>query len=394
MPSVEWWDALILKDKSYDEIGEDGTPPNLKNVTHLVQHPIQIEPPAEPSQPAALPIMLTKKERKKLRTQRRKAEEKEKSEKIRLGLLEAPAPKVKKANFMRVLGMEAVADPTKVEAIVNAQTAIRQRDHNGANNARALTAEQKKEKLANKLKEDTSLLVEVAVFRINSLKDEKQKYKINVNAKQYNLTGCAVMTDSSLNVVVVEGGAKGVKKYKRLMMHRIKWSDEDADEDSDDEDGNPPNKCVLVWEGQIQKRSFEAFEMKVCRKENFARGYFNTFGVPQYWVRKSTGATATEGRVVFLSLLASPHARPHGARVRRSKKKSDRPALTFCWTALALVQLAGHVARGQRHRTEHEAARLKDASGACPHRTRLLDAGAGQGSVHLRRDTRGRFCGL
>ena len=67
------------------------------------------------------------------------------------------------------------------------------------------------------------------------------------------------------------------------MMHRIKWSDEDADEDSDDEDGNPPNKCVLVWEGQIQKRSFEAFEMKVCRKENFARGYFNTFGVPQYW---------------------------------------------------------------------------------------------------------------
>jgi len=283
VPSVEWWDALILKDKSYDEIGEDGTPPNLKNVTHLVQHPIQIEPPAEPSQPAALPIMLTKKERKKLRTQRRKAEEKEKSEKIRLGLLEAPAPKVKKANFMRVLGMEAVADPTKVEAIVNAQTAIRQRDHNGANNARALTAEQKKEKLANKLKEDTSLLVEVAVFRINSLKDEKQKYKINVNAKQYNLTGCAVMTDSSLNVVVVEGGAKGVKKYKRLMMHRIKWSDEDADEDSDDEDGNPPNKCVLVWEGQIQKRSFEAFEMKVCRKENFARGYFNTFGVPQYW---------------------------------------------------------------------------------------------------------------
>lgn len=53
--------------------------------------------------------MLTKKERKKMRTQRRKAEEKEKQEKIRLGLMEPPAPKVKKANFMRVLGMSGAA---------------------------------------------------------------------------------------------------------------------------------------------------------------------------------------------------------------------------------------------------------------------------------------------
>ena len=117
VPDIEWWDASILKNKSYDNIGESGTPPGLKNVSHLIQHPIPVEPPAEPAESAALPIMLTKKERKKLRTQRRKAEEKEKTEKIRLGLLEAPAPKVKKANFMRVLGLEAVADPTKVRCL-------------------------------------------------------------------------------------------------------------------------------------------------------------------------------------------------------------------------------------------------------------------------------------
>ena len=72
--------------------------------------------------------------------------------------------------------------------------------------------------------------------------------QVNVNAKQYNLTGCAVMTDTSLNVIVVEGGAKGLKKYKRLMLHRIKWSDDEDEMDSDDEDAKPPNKCVLVWE--------------------------------------------------------------------------------------------------------------------------------------------------
>lgn len=40
-----------------------------------------------------LPIFLTKKERKKIRTQRRRENEKEKQEKIRLGLEPPPAPK-------------------------------------------------------------------------------------------------------------------------------------------------------------------------------------------------------------------------------------------------------------------------------------------------------------
>lgn len=49
-----------------------------------------------------------------MRRQRRRAETEDKTEKIRLGLVEAPAPKVKISNLMRVLGTEAVADPTKV----------------------------------------------------------------------------------------------------------------------------------------------------------------------------------------------------------------------------------------------------------------------------------------
>lgn len=60
-------------------------------------------------------------ERKKLKTQRRNEREKDRQEMIRQGLMEPPKPKVKISNLMRVLGNEAVADPSAMEAEVRAQ---------------------------------------------------------------------------------------------------------------------------------------------------------------------------------------------------------------------------------------------------------------------------------
>ena len=48
---------------------------------------------------------------------------------IRQGLLEAPKPKVKLSNMMRVLGSEATADPTAVEAQVRQQMEDRAQVH-------------------------------------------------------------------------------------------------------------------------------------------------------------------------------------------------------------------------------------------------------------------------
>lgn len=62
-----------------------------------------------------------------MRKQRRREEEKEKQEMIQFGLIPKPEPKVKMSNLMRVLGSEAVQDPTKVEAHVRAQVADRQK---------------------------------------------------------------------------------------------------------------------------------------------------------------------------------------------------------------------------------------------------------------------------
>lgn len=82
---------------------------------------------AEPTKAVLLPVFLTKKERKKLRKQNRREAWKEKQEKIRLGLEPPPEPKVKMSNMMRVLGTQAVQDPTKIEAHVREQMAKRQK---------------------------------------------------------------------------------------------------------------------------------------------------------------------------------------------------------------------------------------------------------------------------
>ena len=52
--------------------------------------------------------------------------EKEKQELIRQGLLDPPKPKVKLSNLMRVLGTEAVLDPSAMEKQVRDQMAERQ----------------------------------------------------------------------------------------------------------------------------------------------------------------------------------------------------------------------------------------------------------------------------
>lgn len=109
--------------------------------------------------PVTLGVYLTKKEQKKLRRQTRREGQKEVQEKVRLGLMPPPEPKgscllkcfitnyftvwlsklplilpviiftftVRISNLMRVLGTEAVQDPTKVENFVRDRMFKRQK---------------------------------------------------------------------------------------------------------------------------------------------------------------------------------------------------------------------------------------------------------------------------
>ncbi|XP_011298840.1 U4/U6 small nuclear ribonucleoprotein Prp3 isoform X2 [Fopius arisanus] len=285
VPNVEWWDSVILINgyPSSDESVQIKT----ATITNLVEHPTQMRPPTDPLKPAYMPVFLTKKERKKLRRQNRREAWKEEQEKIRLGLEPPPEPKLRISNLMRVLGNEAVQDPTKIEAHVRQQMAKRLKAHEDANAARRLTADQRREKKARKLKEDTSLGVHVAVYRIRDLlNNASKKYKVETNAKQLYLTGC-VMLFRDCNVVVVEGGAKQLMKYHRLMSTRIKW-EEDIVKDNDGND--VPNKCVLVWRGTSKQRHFGDIKFKVCPIEKMAREHFKKHQVEHYWDLAYSGA--------------------------------------------------------------------------------------------------------
>lgn len=159
----------------------------------------------ESSRPIYLPVFLTKKEKKKLRRQNRREQWKDQQEQIRLGLIDPPEPKLRISNLMRVLGTEAVQDPTKIEAHVREQMAKRQKLHEDTNNARKLTVEQKRDKKIRKIKEDVSLGVHVSVYRIRDLHtNASKKFKVETNAKQLTMSGIVVLFRDCC-VVVVEG---------------------------------------------------------------------------------------------------------------------------------------------------------------------------------------------
>ncbi|NXL40539.1 PRPF3 protein, partial [Glaucidium brasilianum] len=234
IPEIEWWDSYIIPNGLDLKGGTSSKRDEYFGITNLVEHPAQLNPPAS----LVFPCFTVN------------------GKPVPAGASHSSSPvslAVRISNLMRVLGTEAVQDPTKVEAHVRAQMAKRQKAHEEANAARKLTAEQRKAKKVKKLKEDVSQGVHIAVYRVRNLSNPAKKFKIEANAGQLYLTGVVVL-HKDVNVVVVEGGPKAQKKFKRLMLHRIKWDEQTSntkgedDDESDEESVKKTNKCSLVWE--------------------------------------------------------------------------------------------------------------------------------------------------
>ncbi|XP_075240333.1 U4/U6 small nuclear ribonucleoprotein Prp3-like isoform X2 [Convolutriloba macropyga] len=293
LPQVEWWDGVLLPNNTYDDcrrqgsVNKQGKVEKYNTITHLVEHPTQVKSPDEETEIKPLKLHLTKKEQKKFRRQRRREEEKERTEKIRLGLLPPPEPKVKISNLMRVLGNDAIQDPTKVEAHVKAQMAKRQRAHELANASRKLTDEQRRKKKIEKMKEDITTGVNVAVYRLNTLFNPSHKFKVVENAKQYLMTGVAIITEDIV-VVIVEGGPKQQKKFKNLMLRRIQWKEDlkkrsILTNDEKTSEALRKNKCDLVWEGVTKYRSFPQLKPKMFQSVSLVRDFLKRLNVEHYW---------------------------------------------------------------------------------------------------------------
>jgi len=301
-PDIEWWDEGLVDGKNYDNIDNEkylkiDTPDSI--ITEYVQHPVLLEPPQEKNTPAPKPMFLTAKEQAKLRRQRRMAELKEQQAKIRLGLEPAPPPKVKKGNLMRVLGEEAVKDPTAVEARVNREIEARHQAHVEMNEERKLTKEQRHEKLALNQEKDAAKGIRLMVFKIDNLANGSHRFKIAKNAEQLALTGICIM-HPRFNLVIVEGGEHSIRFYRKLMLQRIDWTENsptrskegktEALQDwlkAEDEKGELKdmtlNKCVLVFEGEEKARAFRKWGSKVCETDSAARDALSRAKMENFW---------------------------------------------------------------------------------------------------------------
>lgn len=237
-----------------------------------------------------------------MRRQRRQAELEDKRDRQKMGLLPPDPPKVRLANLMKVLTSDAVQDPTKVEAKVRKEVAMRAHKHEKDNQERKLTAEEKREKEYNQMVAKERNGIRGAVFkyalplhlatvlliilnRIKYLTNGRHKFKIRETAKANLLSGICIF-HPSFALVMVEGIDKSIKHFKRLLLSRIDWTeqarpmaDADADADTDDNNNNgkegeqdlADNKCELIWEGELPERVFKMFRARHVETDSKAK---------------------------------------------------------------------------------------------------------------------------
>ncbi|KAM0797966.1 putative U4/U6 small nuclear ribonucleoprotein [Usnea florida] len=304
-PEIEWWDENIVKGKDYGSVGDDGSGFDMNSpdsiITRYVQHPVLLEPPSVNQMPAPRPMFLTPKEQAKLRRQKRMENLKEHQTKVRLGLLPPDPPKVKLKNMMRVLGEDAVKDPTAVEAKVNREIAERSQKHNQMNEDRKLTKEEKNEKLEQKKTQDAAKGIYLSVYKIDSLANGRHLFKVNKNAEQMSGTGLC-LSSPAFSLVLFESGEHSVKAYKKLMLNRIDWTENSIPAvregnqkaraawlESLDAEGNlkdlSANKITLLFEGQQKDRAFRKWGSKSVESDKEAMDVLARAKMENFWTQ-------------------------------------------------------------------------------------------------------------
>jgi U4/U6 small nuclear ribonucleoprotein PRP3 len=234
---------------------------------------------------------------------------------------------------MNILADAAVQDPSQIERKVRKAYEDRYKKMILENEKNKLTKEQKAEKIRKKFEKDIKKDCKACLFKITTVLDKKNKFKIDKNAQQLYLTGVFI-TNKRNNVekipsfIYVEGGPLALKKFKILLLRRIKWEninfsiqnnnsnssynnmkefpddnkmifndDKVNGEDKNDinmninttNNGNSNSElknsknCMHVWEGTIKKRAFEKWKLMEVTSEIRARKILSDKGMEHYW---------------------------------------------------------------------------------------------------------------
>merc|ERR1719409_2704282 len=293
IPQVEWWDKMVC------DAVENGTdfPFQLaeRKISAFIEHPSAVKQ-ALPESEKKVEMHLTPAERKKFRKLRKQERTRDYQDKIKMGLTKPPPPKVKMSNLMRVLGDQAIADPSAIERKVRAQMQERSAAHEARNEANKLAPEDRRKKKISKWRDTKeSEGVNVLLFKVKSLASKRYIFKIDQNAQQYHMIGFCIASPAG-NMVVLEGNAKAAKRYKRLMLQRIKWGEDDEDDENEDDDdvaqGKRKQDCQLVWEGVVKERGFRAWKVLNAKSENEIRAALSDVKAEHYWdmIKRFRGA--------------------------------------------------------------------------------------------------------
>lgn len=286
-PLVEWWDSCYLKTRTYDGI-KDETNLNYENekspVTLYIQHPVLESCPWEKSVPAEQPMFLTKKEMKRIRRNNRLQKLKDKQVRVKLGLEPPDPPKVRLSNLMNVLTNEAIKDPTAVEMRVKKEMEERMNTHIKRNEQRKLTKEQRHQKIMLKNEKQLEKGYFTSVYKVESLDNTQNLFKVDINAKQCNLVGIC-LRNPRFNLVIVEGGGKSIRFYKKLMISRINWLDSDslASLSHNNSKDFEHQGCRLVWEGELNYLTFKKWSVMYSNNDEEALNILHKFGLENYW---------------------------------------------------------------------------------------------------------------
>ena len=154
---------------------------------------------------------------------------------------------------------------------------------------------------------------------MKTLKDPSHRFKVRKNAEQLGLTGITIF-NPNFSLVVIEGSAKAIRQYNRLMTARIAWTqaaqarrateeddveNEDGEADGEDAatsitmDAKPlvpeseedavslvDNRCDKIWEGPLRDRSFKAFKSRNCPTDTMAKEALGVKWVGQWDLAK------------------------------------------------------------------------------------------------------------
>ena len=287
VPPVEWWDEPFLHDIDSSYSFDFSQDPFFKKeeITIYIEHPTAERPPAELPEPLPKAGFLTKKEQKKLKRMKRAEVLKDKQLKIMMGLEKEPPPRATLTNMIRVYGAEAFQDPTKVDQMVRQQMQERLEKHIKANLERKLDPKERKIKKLEKLRKMDTLTISVAVFKVLNISSPLNRKKIDHNVHDLGLSGVLVICpEGNCNLVVVEGAPRAVRKFKKLMLNRLKWFDTDSMIDDDNINrSNGKEGCYLVWEGEVLKRQFKKFRFLDIGTPNEAKEYLEKRNAVHYW---------------------------------------------------------------------------------------------------------------